>query len=271
MSLRQTLFALLLSGFATSTVVAADDPPRKENGPKPEGPRVEQPRREPPQREPAGPPRDEQGPLGPRRPQEGVGLRPNNPGEAGRGEGFRLDQGPPREEGRGPNNFGGPEGGPRPQVGPGGNNPGPNNPGPNNAGPNNPGPHNVGPHNPGQHGPGMRPGMMNAHDLDRLKEADPEMYPFAKDDSESEQKSFELSEQYRRAKNSEERERIKKELAGVVENHFDVRQSRRELELSRLQEQIGRMRESLDKRLKDREVLIQQRIAELTGERDGSF
>lgn len=112
---------------------------------------------------------------------------------------------------------------------------------------------------------------MNPQDLQRLQESDPDMYPLVKDDVELERKSFELSEQIRRTSKTEEKERLKNELINVVENHFNVRQERREMELKRLEEQIDRMRESLKTRAESRESLIKQRIAELTGERDNAF
>lgn len=96
------------------------------------------------------------------------------------------------------------------------------------------------------------------------------MYPLVKDDVELERKSFELSEQIRRTSKTEEKERLKNELINVVENHFNVRQERREMELKRLEEQIDRMRESL-KKLKPYARIADQatdrRIDRRTGQR----
>ena len=107
--------------------------------------------------------------------------------------------------------------------------------------------------------------------MERLKESDPDMYAFVKDDIDLGKKSFELSEQIRRTSKPDEKERLKSELIKVVENHFNVRQERREMELKRLEEQMDRMRESLKTRAESRDALIKQRIAELTGERDNAF
>ena len=124
---------------------------------------------------------------------------------------------------------------------------------------------------PGAGQPGPRGPNVNPQDLERLKESDPDMYPFVKDDIDLEKKSFELSEQIRRTSKPDEKERLKNELINVVENHFNVRQERREMELKRLEEQMDRMRESLKTRAESRESIIKQRIAELTGERDNAF
>lgn len=262
MLMRTSFYAVMLTTLVGGSAWAfADEPPKKEGGPRPEGFRAEEPRRE------GGEPRD---PLPPRR-EEGKGdAGPRGP------QGFREGQGPEVRrppEGNQPPRGEGFRGNPDAQfqgvIPPNGNQPGGR---PQGFGPGQmqgPGP-NQGPMQ-GMGQPGPRGPNVNPQDLERLKESDPEMYPFVKDDLDLEKQSFELSEQIRRTNDSEEKERLKNELINVVENHFNVRQERREMELKRLEEQIERMREALTKRADSRDLLIKQRIAELTGERDNSF
>ena len=56
------------------------------------------------------------------------------------------------------------------------------------------------------------------------------------------------------------------DLEDVVLQQFEVRQQRRQLELERLESQLRRLREAIDKRSSSRETLIKQRIEQLVGE-----
>ena len=68
-----------------------------------------------------------------------------------------------------------------------------------------------------------------------------------------------------------EKEKIKGELKGVVEKHFELRQKRRTLELAQLAAQLDQLKASMEKRQKNRDALISKRVAELTGEDDSGF
>jgi phosphomevalonate kinase len=122
---------------------------------------------------------------------------------------------------------------------------------------------------PGMHGPRGHGGPY--HDIERLKDEDPEMYGLMKGDQDLERETFDLSNRYRQSMKSEDREKIKAELQAAVEKHFMVRQQRRELELKRLEEQLQRMKESVAKRLAEKGPIIEQRVKELTGEQDSGF
>jgi ABC-type phosphate transport system auxiliary subunit len=79
--------------------------------------------------------------------------------------------------------------------------------------------------------------------------------------------TLELSEQYHRAPN-EKREALQKQLAESVSKHFDVRQSRRELHLKRLTEELEKLRESITRRTEVRDQIIGKRVSELMGKED---
>lgn len=125
-----------------------------------------------------------------------------------------------------------------------------------------PGPHRFG--RPG--GPPRWP----HHNWDAIEKADPEMYELLKGDHDIEQQTRELAIQYRRAP-AEQKPEIKKEIKKLVNEHFQLRQQRRELELKRLDEELKRLREAFEARNDAREVIVGKRVAELLGEREIDF
>ena len=63
----------------------------------------------------------------------------------------------------------------------------------------------------------------------------------------------------------EQREMYKNQIAETVNKQFDVRQQRHELELKRLEEQLKKLREIVERRTKARKTLVEKRIADLVG------
>ena len=109
--------------------------------------------------------------------------------------------------------------------------------------------------------PGMDPGLM------QMQRNDPEMFKLHVKDRGLEQQTLQLAEQYRRTP-AEERAEIAKQLDKVVNQHFEVRQERRLLELKRMETEIDRLRKTIERRKEARDTIIKKRMAELTGERN---
>jgi hypothetical protein len=106
-----------------------------------------------------------------------------------------------------------------------------------------------------------------------LERTDPEMYALLKQDYELERRTRELAIQYRRASGGApsagwSRSEIRKHLGELVDEHFQVRQERRRLELKRLEEELKRLREAIQSRDESRETLVGERVTELLGEED---
>lgn len=181
---------------------------------------------------------------GPRRPPpprrgEFDGPRPGRPSEGRPSEG-RPSEGrpgdrPPRREGDGP----GP--GERPPRRPG-----------------------EGPPPPGHEG---RPPPPPHEMMEQMKEHDPEMYEFFEKEREIDRKSMAISQRLRQAPKAE-REKSRSELKELVSEMFRVRQGRRKLELTRLEDQLKRLKESHERREQNSEDLIRKRVSELLGERE---
>ena len=52
----------------------------------------------------------------------------------------------------------------------------------------------------------------------------------------------------------------------MLEQHFDVRQQIRSLELKRLEEKLARLREVIERRDTSRELIVGKRLSEMLGE-----
>ncbi|MGQ9576393.1 MAG: hypothetical protein ACUVUC_13850 [Thermoguttaceae bacterium] len=98
-----------------------------------------------------------------------------------------------------------------------------------------------------------------------MEKSDPEMYKLLKEEADLDRRSLALAAQYRRAP-AEGREEIKKELSKLVDQHFDVRQKRRQLELKRLEEGLQRLRDAIEQRNKARKQIVEKRVIELLGQ-----
>jgi hypothetical protein len=93
------------------------------------------------------------------------------------------------------------------------------------------------------------------------------MYALLRRDYEMERRTRELAIQYRRASRVR-RAAIRDQLEKAVDEHFQVRQERRALELKRLEEELQRLRDAIKQRDEARETLVDDRVADLLGEDD---
>jgi len=108
-------------------------------------------------------------------------------------------------------------------------------------------------------------------ELERLRKYDPEMFELTRADEEYREESIELAGLYRRAKEPDEREEIRKELSQVVVKHFNVRQNRRKLEVKRMEQELDRLARLLERRERLREMIINKRVVDLLGDDSLSF
>lgn len=113
----------------------------------------------------------------------------------------------------------------------------------------------------------MGPPRWPHEDWGSMEKNDPEMYQLLKSDMDLDRQVREQAMQYARAP-KDQREQIRKQVQELVDKHFDVRQQRRSLELKRLEEELKRMREAMDRREKLRKDLVDKRVAELIGSND---
>lgn len=107
--------------------------------------------------------------------------------------------------------------------------------------------------------------------LEQMKKTDPEMYNLFKQGAELDLAERQLAMQYRNAVDEKAKAEISARLAELVGKHFDVRQQRRALELERLEKELNRMKDLLEKRKSSRDEIIEKRVKTLKGEQDPEF
>jgi hypothetical protein len=103
-----------------------------------------------------------------------------------------------------------------------------------------------------------------------MRPNDPEMEKLMRTDVELDRQSRNLAERFRAA-SKDEQDEIKKKLSEIVTAQFEARQERRTLELKHLEDEIKRIRESIDKRNHSKEQIVDRRVSELLGQDDNSF
>jgi hypothetical protein len=94
---------------------------------------------------------------------------------------------------------------------------------------------------------------------------DKEMQEFVKKEAELAKKTAELVAGVKAAA-ADKKAEIRTQLLAVVEEHFSLRQSQRELQLKRIEEEVKKLRDAIEKRNTSKKEIIERRIAELTGE-----
>jgi hypothetical protein len=104
----------------------------------------------------------------------------------------------------------------------------------------------------------------------RMPQVDPEMQKLLEADFNLDRESHKLAEEFRHA-SKDKQDDIKKNLQEIVTKQFVGRQERRTLELKRLEDEIKRIRESIDKRNDGKQQIVDRRVSELLGQDDTSF
>lgn len=94
---------------------------------------------------------------------------------------------------------------------------------------------------------------------------DKEMQELVKKESELSKKTAELVASLKSAPTDKKAE-IRTQLVATVEAHFAARQEQRELQLKRIEEEVKKLREAIEKRNTAKKEIIERRVAELTGE-----
>jgi hypothetical protein len=74
---------------------------------------------------------------------------------------------------------------------------------------------------------------------------------------------------YGKTEDKDERKKIETKLATALANQFDLQQKRRELELSRAEAQMKKLRELMRKRTEERKTIIDKRLEQLVREAEG--
>ena len=98
---------------------------------------------------------------------------------------------------------------------------------------------------------------------------DPERDKLINSEAEIDRTVYKLMVEYKATDKEEERGKIKTKLASALSKLFDVQQKRRELELSRLEAKLKKVRALMKKRDEERKVIIDNRLNQLVREAEG--
>jgi membrane carboxypeptidase/penicillin-binding protein PbpC len=90
-------------------------------------------------------------------------------------------------------------------------------------------------------------------------------------EAELDRKARELAGNMHREQDAAKKATLKIELHTVVAQQFQMRQQRRMEDLTRLEDEVKKLRDAMEKREKSKDAIISKRVSELTGEDDIGF
>jgi hypothetical protein len=98
---------------------------------------------------------------------------------------------------------------------------------------------------------------------------DPEMAELAQSEAALANESEELVGRFAETDNAADRKQLAGELRQTLAKQFEVQRKRRELELSRIEERVRKLRDQIKKRDDARETIIDRRLDQLVNEVEG--
>ncbi|MEW6027428.1 MAG: hypothetical protein AB1599_09070 [Planctomycetota bacterium] len=104
--------------------------------------------------------------------------------------------------------------------------------------------------------------------LQEMKERDPQRYEQIIQERRMEMEIKGLAMQCRKSQDAEEKDGLKKQIKTKLEKLFDLRETQRETEIKRLEEQLTKLKEKMKTRKANRDKIIERRQKELAGEED---
>lgn len=110
---------------------------------------------------------------------------------------------------------------------------------------------------------GLRRGQFG---MGRQEFMDPEMERLANKEMRLESETMALVRKYRQA--SQKDDDLKKEIETAIGEQFEVRQQLRKLELKRVEAELQRLRDAIERRNKARKQIVERRVAELLGQEE---
>jgi len=102
--------------------------------------------------------------------------------------------------------------------------------------------------------------------LQEMQKSNPEAYEEMKKERGLEMQAFQLGEKIRGTEDTAEKDKMKAELKPVLGQLFDLREKRKDQEIARLEADLKRLREQVEKRRTNKESVVERRLRELSGE-----
>ena len=104
--------------------------------------------------------------------------------------------------------------------------------------------------------------------LQRLEAEDPETYAMYKELSELDGKARELAEKYNAESSSKEKEKIKNEIQGVLNEAFDLKLVIGERRLNQLEEKLSKLEKFAEMRKSHKDEIIKKHLENLLQQED---
>ena len=101
--------------------------------------------------------------------------------------------------------------------------------------------------------------------LQGMKNKDPEFFNLIVKKIDLEDKSMELSKQYRDTKDENEKSKIEKEMTSTLEQLFDIKCKEGKMKADKMEKALSHMRQTITEREKNKAKIVQNRLDELTG------
>jgi hypothetical protein len=102
-----------------------------------------------------------------------------------------------------------------------------------------------------------------------VSDNDPEMGELAQVEAQASQETAELLSRYAATDNAAEQKELKAKLRTALEDQFRVQLKRQQLELTRIEERLRKLREQFKKRNDTRDTIIDRRLDQLINEAEG--
>ena len=101
--------------------------------------------------------------------------------------------------------------------------------------------------------------------LKKIQQKEPEVFEIIVNKEELDAQSMKLARSYKGASDESEKSAIESELKVVLDKLFDLRQKEEKLKADKMEEELAKIREILVERDTNKELIVQNRIDELTG------
>jgi hypothetical protein len=98
---------------------------------------------------------------------------------------------------------------------------------------------------------------------------DPEVGKLQHEEAKFDQEAAGLLREFARTENNDQRDKLKTRLADILAKEFDLQQKRRELELTRLETHMKKLRDMMNKRGAARQTIVEKRLDQLLRDADG--
>ena len=107
--------------------------------------------------------------------------------------------------------------------------------------------------------------------MENMRRNDPERFNLLKSDAEMDWKIRNLVFKFKKEKDAEKKEALRKEISELCAKHFEVRQQRREMDLARMKAWLNQMEQGLEKSRQNKDKIIEERIKFLLDDSLGEF